>query len=340
MALEFVEQREVDLVMRVAKGRFLTLDELAGYADRCRRSGLQESITVVGNSYAALRFRVFIHYINWIAEPIIARIVDDNKRAAANAALLRFLKRAKSVAPRVDAESPVPGERKGMLLEQRELFLRVIRPDCPENPFGEKLRLRNYVLLMLEFALGPRGGEVRGLKTRDFDFSRYPATVVIHRRHDDPEDTRKIPAQAKTRGRILELGDELSDAVSDWIMTQRSDKNMFPQARKNPYLITNYRGEPMGDRGFRQVIETLRRHYPQLGQLCHQMLRHDWNERYTEDAEEHGDDQSISRRDQIYAMGWKPHSTMPEHYAAGAIEKSTNKKILRMQAKDLYKEPK
>lgn len=197
LCLEFFSELHIDFVLRAAQRRFLSREELVAFADRCRISVPELGSRLVSPGYAASRYFTCIDYVKWVAEPVLARITDRREHAAALEALVRFEKRASSVAPRVDAQSgPVPGERLGMTPEQRELFLRVIRPGDPDNPFKPELQLRTAAMLLLAYALGPRAGELLGLKCSDFDFGARPATLTIHRRHDDPEDRRLDPSYA------------------------------------------------------------------------------------------------------------------------------------------------
>ncbi|UJB31360.1 tyrosine-type recombinase/integrase [Chromobacterium sp. Beijing] len=332
---QFLAEHGIELEERASKRQFLTQEELVGLSDYCRQSHAASKQAVVTPSFALLRYTVAIDYFCWVAEPIIARIVDDARRDAAYGALQSFLKITRSIAPR---RVLVQSERLGLLPEQRTLFLRVIQPGSPENPFRPELQFRNYVMLLLEFQLGPRGGEVLGLKTFDVDFSESPATLTIHRRHDDRDDPRATPAATKTYGRLLAIGDHLRDVLDVWLSKEhRGNKARYPAAAKHPYLFVNYRGEPLSIRGFRKIIETLRRRHPTLGGLCHHILRHDWNDRWVDAAEEEGWDSNISLRDQKYAMGWSDNSSMPLRYAKRAIRNSTNKKILRLHAKGASK---
>ncbi|WP_233161150.1 hypothetical protein, partial [Aquitalea sp. ASV11] len=79
-------------------------------------------------------------------------------------------------------------------------------------------------MLQLEFELGPRGGEVLGLKTRDVDFSVEPASLTIHRRHDDPEEPRTPAPATKTFGRLLLLDTKLRDLLDEWITRHRANR--------------------------------------------------------------------------------------------------------------------
>jgi hypothetical protein len=61
------------------------------------------------------------------------------------------------------------------------------------------------------------------------------------------------------------------------------------------------------------------------------MLRHDWNDRWTELAGESGWDAAEAEKDQKYAMGWSSSSKMPERYSKRALQKRTNDRIAILQ---------
>ena len=328
LCFNFLEQRKIELVERAANYQFLSLEELVALSEYCRLT--QDSIKIVNPSYAASRYATCIDFVQWISEPVLARIDNPRRRDSSNIALKRFLKKAKSTAPPSKGyQSYLPGARLGFTPEQRALLLDCILPASVGNPFGEKLQFRNYVMLYLAFTLGPRSGELIGLKVRDIDFSDRPASLTIHRRHDDKEDTRLEPPATKTLGRLLLLSDYSRDLLDEWITKHRSNKTAFPEAKKHPFLFVNYRGEPISSRGFRLIIETLRRHFPALGKACLHTFRHDFNDRWVEVSAD--DDQENSVRDQKYHNGWSPTSSMPALYGKRAIQKSSNRRSLALQ---------
>lgn len=334
LAFQFFDARRIDLIERAAKQQFLTLEELVALSERCRLKS--DSSSVVVPSYAASQYSTCIDFIEWTSEPVLSRIHNDRHRYAAAEALKRFLKRAKSTAPASKSHnSNIPGERLGFTPEQRALFLKYIKPGAIGNPFGEKLQHRNYALLLLSFSLAPRPGEVLGLKVRDIDFQTSPASLTIHRRHDDTEEPRSDPPNSKTLGRLLLLGDELRDVLDEWICKHRSNKKGFPAARKHPYLFTNYRGEALSSRGYRKVIETLRRHHPEFEDVCLYILRHDFNDRWVENTKNNQHESSVL--EQKYHNGWSPNSSMPFLYGKRAIRNAANRKSLELQKKAFVK---
>ncbi|HTN66266.1 MAG TPA: site-specific integrase, partial [Burkholderiaceae bacterium] len=255
LGLQFFETRHIELTERAATRQFLDIDELAALSERCRQRDDDQG--VVTPSYAATRYATCIDYVRWFSEGIIRRITAVRRRENANNALHRFIKRAKLSSPSSNNHhSNIPGERLGFTPAQRDLFRACIKPGAIGNPFGAKVQLRNYAMLLLALELGPRPGEVLGLKVRDIDFSQNPAALMIHRRHDDPDDKRRVRPETKTNGRLLQLAPWLRDVLYDWIASRR----LFFGAKKHPYVFINYRGDPITDRGYRRIIETLRRH--------------------------------------------------------------------------------
>jgi integrase len=224
-------------------------------------------------------------------------------------------------------------DRLGLSAAQRELLLKVIKPDSPMNPFRPKFRTRNYAMVILPYTLGLRAGELHGLLRPDYDNSRNPASLMIHRRPHDRHDRRKEPAKTKTRARLLELEGEAQRALDTWLV-DRSDRGRFPQARKNSRIFVNLDGEELSLRGARMVFERLRAAYPELAGFCQHVLRHDVNDRLVEQTALRGWDPEEVRADAIYLMGWSEMSKMPERYAKRAIAKRANLRILELQKSD------
>ncbi len=336
VALSFFSSRDIDIVARTVSQTFLLLEELVALADTCRtpkQTRLQK--VVVSPALAAVRYATAVDYILWAAEPVISRISSPTTRESANSALHRFIRRAHTVAPRVRGNaSHIDGERHGLLDTQRELFLRVIRPGDPENPFSCGMQVRNYALLLLAFKLGARSGEIRGLKKVDINLDSLPAELFVVPRHNDSDDRRLEPASAKTNGRMLYVDTELANALEKWLK-DRSVRSRWPRANRNPYVFVNRFGDAMEGRGYRKIVETLREHHPALDTLCHHVLRHDWNDRWVSMMEDDAVEFEKAQQEQRYAMGWSNKSKMPQWYGKQSIAKAANRRILRLQHQSL-----
>lgn len=333
LVLHFLSSRSIDVVARTASQTFLSIEELVALADECRAPKQpQADRSIVSPAWAAVRYATAVDFIVWVSEPVIARISPPQSRESANIALRRFSRRARSVAPKVRGNaSHIDGERHGLLEAQRQLFLKVIRPGAPENPFSANTQVRNNALLLVAFKLGARSGEIRGLKKVDLNLDSQPAELFIVPRHNDVDDQRLDPAAAKTSGRMLYVDAELADALEKWLK-ERSVRARWPRAHRNPYVFVNRFGDPMEGRGYRKIIEALRSKFPELSGLCHHVLRHDWNDRWITMIDDDQIDFEKAQQEQRYAMGWSSKSGMPQRYGKQAIARAANKRILKLQS--------
>jgi integrase len=332
ITLHFLDSKKIDLVARAADYSFLSLDELVTLADLCRaRRKPKPGRTVITVEQAAVRFSTALDYVLWISEPVIARMTDPRRRESANFSLERFRKRARSVAPKPRGrDSHIDGERHGLEDGQRALFLKVIQPGDPGNPFSVGVQIRNHALLLTAFKLGARSGEIRGLKKSDLNLDSEPAEVSIIPRYHDADDRRLDPAAAKTNGRILYIDGELQDSLEKWL-SERRIRARWPRAHRNPYVFVNRFGDAIEGRGYRKIIETLRLAHPSLGALCHHILRHDWNDRWVFMIDSDGVEFEKAQHEQKYAMGWSNKSKMPQRYGKLAIAREANKRVLKLQ---------
>jgi integrase len=185
-------------------------------------------------------------------------------------------------------------------------------------------------MILLAYVFGWRAGEELGLKGRDYDTKTTPATITVHRRPGDPEETRSEPALAKTLSRTLYVDGDTRPAMDAWVK-DRQDRSKYPKARKHPYMFVATDGSPITLRGARAVFDRLRFVYPELTGICQHILRHDANDRWIEYNEEKGLDPMSSRQDQCYAMGWSSTSKQPDEYAKAAIRRRSNLRIADQQ---------
>lgn len=334
LGLSFLVTRQIEWPSRVLGGKFLDYSETLTLFEQCRvdrRTGTR----LVDPTAAHYGYRSIIHYLVWLSRPLVGAISNPDRQISVNISLEHFTSMALGFA--VDRpDQPLKDiEGRGLRKDQRELFQSAITPGTENNPFLSIHQHRNYALLMLQYCLGCREGEILSLKIRDIDFSATPTTVTIHRRHDDPEDPRRRQPVAKTRARLLEIGDDLSDILRTWILEHRSNRKNYPLARKHPFIAVNRFGAPLSSSGYERIFHVLRKRHPMLRDIASHLLRHDWNDRFLTLAEELATDPIEVERDQIYAMGWSDHSKMPLRYGRRAIRRSTGKKMLKMQNKAL-----
>ncbi len=324
--LTLVRELGIDIERRIAVGRYLDNEELHRFADLFTRR--KDGAGRINGESAGDRYATFIDYLAFrtsevrqyapeVDHPMIARALEDFKRRAAK--------------HRPHASSGAAlNERLGLEPHLRDRFLEVIRPGHPENPFQTGLQVRNHAILLIAYIFGLRSGEEFSLKRSDFDDRAHPPTLTIHRRPDDRDDPRIEPALVKTLGRTLPIEGDALAALEAWL-AERYDRARYPLARRHPYIFVARTGAPIGLRRGRQLYEQVRKAHPELGGLVQHMLRHDANDRWTEEDEEKKPDPTASRRQRTYAFGWTDGSDMPDKYGKAAIRRGAAKRIETIQ---------
>ncbi|TBG89590.1 hypothetical protein ELG67_11065 [Rhizobium leguminosarum] len=190
-------------------------------------------------------------------------------------------------------------------LEEKALarLRQVIEPDHPDNPFQPQVRFRNYVIVRLLLDLGIRRGELCGIKVSDCLLGSS-GSVTIHRRPDDPDDTRRMQAATKTVARVLSLSDRMTEVVHEWVVYYRAK---IPGARRNPYLIvSSVSGQPMSMSNVNKIIEALRRKVDGLPkELTPHVLRHSWNDSFSALMDRKGVPEEREVKLRAKLMGWR-----------------------------------
>ena len=328
IGLTYLRERSIDIEERIGTGRFLDNEELGAIRERCL-SRANGSGRISGRA-ASHFYSTFVDYFAFRTDEVV-QYAPKRDHAMIAAARADFLKRAERHRPR-GADGVQPNERLGLEHAARELLLRIIRPGDPGNPFHRSLQVRNHAIILLTYALGLRSGEEFSLKRADYDDRSSDATITIHRRPDDPDERRADPALVKTHGRTLPVDGDVRATLDAWL-SERRDRARYPNARRHPYIFVSRTGDPISLRRGRQIYETLRRVHPEIGALMQHVIRHDANDRWTEEDEETSADPNQSRRNRLYAFGWSENSKMPELYGKAATRRSTEKRIADAQRK-------
>ena len=314
----FCDARGIDVVER-CRSSFLLDHELSSLARHMRGNGPQPR-AMAGPYYTA-----FIDFLTSVA----GRVSSPRDRDA-RLRIEAFRKAAARHKP-TDAERSVK-PRLGLTEEQRDLFLRAVIPGSADNPFGT-MSFRNFVLMTTAFLLGLRSGELLSLKLTDLDLRSWPGYLIVERRQNDPEDTRPFQAMAKTKGRGLPLSPELTDAFAQLV----EERAQVEAANKHSFVFVNYLGAPLGERGLRDAYQVLRENCPKLEKLVNHMLRHDWNDRWTEMVDDYGWNPDECLRIQLDAQGWTPGSDMPLRYGLRSRERRANARSLMLQKRSLHR---
>jgi len=276
---------------------------------------------MVGKIHAKQRLEAVRDYLDFLYDKLGDHLtrheaVDDVRR--------RFNRKIKAASPgwkktRID-------EMKKLTNRERDRLLEVMHPVSPENPFAnEAIKLRNYIILLLGLDMGLRRSEMLLIKTSDIHWhSRQFAVVNLE---DESIDPRTMAPQFKTHERMLEMTDDLYEAISEYESKYRYSKPRkgSSHARKHPFLLVSHRrneGKPLSIKALDGVLPRVGEVALELDHIHLHVLRHDavytMLESMGEELEKLTPEDRTTQvqKTLTWMFGWSPESDMPNHYGA------------------------
>ena len=343
----------IDLLGRLRNGQFLTRSELARLADvaqypmselahedeqeaisqvvnlksvRMRRSKSAKEAETVGKANHANRMRYMADYLGFLAsyyadglprlqrQPLIVESVDA-------------LKTFKAQIPKVTNRAQLDA-REGLSREDQDRLLRVVHPESPDNPWERDfVRHRNWVIVMLLLATGMRSGELLGLQIGDI--KQRLSQLGVLRRADAPEDARRTPVGTKTNDRELELRPGIMKELMSHINQER---HSIRAARRHPQVFVAQDGKPLSTRSIGKIFQQLRAACPGLPMtLTSHVMRHTWNERFSEQADEMGMSEIEEARARNEQQGWTEDSQSARNYTRRHTRRKGRAIALKLQ---------
>lgn len=184
-----------------------------------------------------------------------------------------------------------------------------ILPHSPNNPFSFIARHRNYLIVQLTIETGLRRGAVAKLKLSDIVSEWHNPRIRVTRTPNDPCDPRINKPSQKTKAHTSPVSQETMKNLLEYIEVIRP---IYTKNESHEFVFVTEKGKskglPLTITGFDYVFKILSKN---LGfHLTSHMLRHKWNERFSENAEKIGivgDHREDIRKN---AMGWNENSSM------------------------------
>lgn len=335
--LTFIGERQIDLEERFASARFFDLHELddlvrsayrpmerateSGRKEEAaapkvinldkvrRRAGQTQKGATVALTTVAIRLYYAGAYLEWFGHRAARQVCKTLEQKIVFMDLLReFMGRLRSRTPKARGQS----SRLSLTAEQKAELLRVIDIHCPDNPWeGEFVRERNRLIVLWGLGTGLRRGELLGLRIKLLNLRRNMADIV--RRPDDKKDPRRYQPNTKTRERSIGISEALAYFTHEHIVKRRSK---LRGAQKHDFLfVADDTGRPLSLAALSKVFRTLRERHPSVGDdLSSHVLRHTWNEDFSEVADKAVLSQEDERRARNHAMGWSEFSNSSDHY--------------------------
>jgi len=356
--------RQIDIDQRMRTGNYLTLVEVVSLVqaarlpyknllaerveevkatgslklrslERYRATAPIEKINQVDNATVATRIAYMLEYLDWLTLLHLSN-VTPLERAKYDVARKQMLTQLDARKPSVSQRS---GTRMGLTKEIQTKLINCLRPAASDNPWHDPgIQIRNELLVAMLMSLGIRRGEELGITIDRIDLRKNEVRII--RNADDPGDPRTYEPNTKTKDRDLPLEPGLAEMIMHYVSTVRSK---VPGARKHKFLfVAHDTGRPMSFSAFTKVFSSLRSRVPGLPKdLSAHILRHTWNDRFSELMDEKGaaePDDEIKLRS--YLMGWSETSGTASVYTRRWTKKKAQETSLKLQRRLAVKEHK
>ncbi len=298
---------------------------------------VRKSVPALDNSQtinadtAATRLIYFRDFLKWKVDRSLFALTTTHENYQGLTSAKEFMVGAINARmPKGSAKNDLDA-RQGLSSEETVLLLESVKLDSDRNPWkSEFIRVRNRLIVHLLLNLGLRKGELLGIKVGDMNLEKNELT--IHRRADDFEDPRSIQPNAKTNSRILYVDQELASALHAYVVKYRQ---AVDGARRHPFLfVANGSGAPMSIAALDVVFSDIRNKFPsKFERLSAHILRHTWNDKFSEVMDKHGVGEAKEEEARSYAMGWKSGSGTAKVYTRRHVRKKANEVSLELQAR-------
>ncbi|MDP9536143.1 site-specific integrase [Pseudomonas protegens] len=355
----FLDSSQIDIEQRIRERSVFRLSELDELVRHCRRPvadqlkcnsippshqpirrSAAESVCLVQRKFAptevaghtaANRIRVIRDYLDWLVRYRMARHHSDVVEEE------RLWNEWTSCKDALDARLPrhkgrnTIGQREGLSPAVAEKILSVTSPESPQNPWkGGGTSLRNALLIRWFYELGLRRGEVLNVKISDINFQSEE--LIVARRADDPNDPRKNQPLVKTRDRKIPLSPSLCRLTHGYITNTRRNTE---GARRHPFLfVAMGTGAPLSLSAVNAIFAELRDAFNgEFGSVTPHVLRHTWNDRFSEVMDNAKVSEAEEARMRSFLMGWSPSSKTSENYTRRHVRLKAQQVSLDMQAK-------
>lgn len=223
----------------------------------------------------------------------------------------------------------VVNQRMGLTEEEQQTLWEFVDPDYSGNVWiGRHCRVRNELMTKMFVKLGIRRGELAGISVRDIDFRAR--TLLIRRRADDKNDSRKTQPNAKTLDRYLPLSDDLLQRIQSYVAGERKAQ---AAANKHPFLFVANGGRPLGLRAVNKIFEVLAKRCGEFAELHPHLFRHTFNENLSTnlDAKQVPPAEEEPIRSEL--NGWKRSSGTAATYTKRTIQRRAREASLELQGK-------
>jgi integrase len=340
LLLNWASSNNIDLAKRIGECTLLDRSQCEALRKYLRRNQNRDKAKTkaakqavrphVENAVYCNRINFVCNYVTFHAETVISRIPprEIDRCATSTKRLEQFKKMLLDNLPPSSTRS-----RQGLSPAQMAVLCEVITPGHPRNPFKPKLQHRNQALILLLVMLGLRRSEALKIKGEDMTLSGPDPMVTIVVRNDEPDDPRTQEPRAKTCGREISITPKLANIFFNFITKHRSKTY---RAKQSPYVFLAQNDRPMATQTMNDIFRLLRKRVEELpDDFCPHILRHSWNDKFTEVADGKRMKEAEEHQARNYAMGWSKTSTQSVRYTQRHTKRRAAEACLEMQNKSV-----
>ena len=335
--LNWARELKIDLFDRLRSGEGFTYAEQQSLVFNLRsRAEPNEDDPYVGADTYKDRCREVRKFFRFLA-----RTYGDTRREK-ESYLIRVLSWIEDLFDFLSAHYVVmpPAKREGFSHTERQAMLELVHPSNENNPFHERVRERNWLIINLLFETGIRVGELLSLRCdavvteMDVSYGMLHFLVVNQNVYLN-EDPRSVPPDAKTTSRKLPISEKLAMRIDHYIKTGRRYRGRNAQrAAAFLFLNSDNRPAPLSIGGFYKILSRIESvgnaHKTVFSHLQAHRFRYTTMEDLMRLLGVSKDNEEESKKIMRYMGGWSSTSDQYEHYAAKQIIFSAHLALLKL----------
>jgi integrase len=357
-ALDYWSARSIDVTKRVADGEFFGLSEYAKFYEHCHfqksfepfdsnilpfrsveNKFLRNAMAANLNATAKVspetisgRIRRFRQYMEWLFSEFHGGYKVSPAVENTFSQLIAKIKLDENSFGNNADRNPVRPEESVMPDDVFSKLLEMILPSSPNNPFKSS-KVRNYLIVSMFCETGMRRGALAKLKLSDCKFYGVSDRISITGNKNDITDPRVDKPRQKTLSHDVPITDKrLIEQIKVYIDHIRTQ---FTCSERHDFIFVSEKdskgtaGQPLSLKSINNIFQKLSN---SLEYHVHpHLLRHKWNEIFSEAGESTGVDKRVLEDMRKYAMGWKQDSNMGEIYNDVYLQKKTAELMLEHQ---------
>lgn len=334
---EWESKRSIDLALSFQNRKFLSAAQIDDLADYLRARKLGGKGSVISSPKLNTYIAYAAGYLRWLAQEVITDANTFEVRDAIEAQDTMLLKKKKRKAGSKSAREQrilaarLSAEARNQLLDLFDQPFENLRQPHDLGP-----RLRNAVMLRVLFETGMRAGELLSLKLKSFVEAGGgdSAYLDIERNHHDEVDTRLNQPVAKTLGRRVPISKMLEEQLKEYRDNWRAEVPSVGFSGESFIFVVHRggrsQGQPLPKSAFESGLANLKQSFSTLIPVHPHLLRHDWNYRFSQLADNEGMsfEEECTLREQL--MGWVPGSPMSRRYNRRHIEEKSHEIGLKL----------